>query len=1109
MRTEKERVASQRALDPASAVQNPRATCMGTNAVRVTWDAPENFKVDGYRITRLRQQIDPDSPVTDVESEKLYTWQLKNELFVPPHQKSFDETKLAENTTFRYKVTAWHYNASRRKIFGREAMTNKFRVYEELPEGWAAADTDEGKRYYFNVVTKHTQWEKPEENSRTFLPLALAKHFTPQEVVAMRREFDAFDIDGNGSISSEELEEAFYNLGFKFSKEQFHEIFKKVDADGSGFVDFQEYAGMYVKMSNSKTFQGLFGQWSESLKAFSARFAANARLKFEESLADLVSNTKQKLKRKLRRRMPPIWVKTIDRDQEYYYNIRTHETSWVLPDEQRYYLPDDFGKEFTEKELAQFRELFDKYDFDDSGTMNVEELTTALQSLGTYEGTLSKERSQQIMQMCDVDKSGQIEFCEFCVAVWAAKNGKMSIGQMFNTFIDQAKGLDETTARLQRQEAKEKKDKENRRKQRVTIGMVFTFTLSRERKSGRIEKNHYTATVINIDEAVEGDPFAFPHQIEYVFDDGGGKLEPIPDTDPEWVRLLWRSKTLTDQHGHSKIPWKLYKIKRNLKNLLKGALAGDKKGKLVQSKEAKARNVNIKIKQFFEKLKIKPKKRNKRKVDKVARWFQEIGLTKKQVQERRQEWRHDSASFLQKHFRGRSARKRMAGVRVQRTFKTRRHAQAATVVQSAVRRRIARRRVQQVRVWTYSKPEEHKAALNLQKIFRSRLARKVVLKRAKKAAYLFRTKKRTAKEHVELIAAGAKSLADKLSKSVNNHLAKVRAEAAQKAADKRKKEAKSKFSRATGKLKQDLRHEKKKAAGIVIKEKFEQMAEDLKKQNETLNEKTKKDLAKMKDALTKAFAKENIKAKAELVRAKVVAEWKKRAAEFKESKLGQQVQATKDEFRVVRVKEAPSKRVEGKALFAFKAEKPEELDMPADTNIEVIEVYDTQDEQLRKMEKQFEALDKQSVGLLGPEDIISCIAAAGVLPPEDKDGESPGSAIQSVFAKYGEESSLVFPNGSPKNPEDARMSMGNLRKYMQDTFDNGSTWVLVRNQDTGAQGQVPLSYIHLFDPLPTKEKKVCFHCTFLLVTALDSVISNIEPCDCAGCCAGASGNILD
>eukprot|EP00750_Incisomonas_marina_P021010 INCI4132.1.p1 GENE.INCI4132.1~~INCI4132.1.p1 ORF type:complete len:790 (+),score=143.89 INCI4132.1:250-2619(+) len=735
-KSQKDSEDKEKLLDPKSAVRNARATCGSVSSVRVTWDPPEDFKVDGYRITRLRQQVDPDSPV----DEPIYTWQLKNETFVKESTLYFDEKNLAENTTFRYKVTAWHYDGSRHKIYGRQAMTNKFRVYEELPEGWSSADTPEGKRYYFNVITQHTQWEKPTAGSRTFLPLELAKHFTPEEVIAMRREFDSFDIDNSGSISADELEAAFVNLGFKFSKPQFVKIFAKVDADGSGFVDFQEYAGMYVKMSDSKLFQGLFGKWGEAIKSFATKFSTNARLRFEESLADLVANTRQKMARKLRRRMPPIWRKTIENDQEFYYNIRTHETSWVLPDEQRYYLPDDFETEFTPKELKRFRELFDKYDFDDSGTMNVEELTTALRSLGTYEGTMSKERAKQFMEMCDADNSGQIEFCEFCVAVWAAQSGKMSLGQMFMNFLDQAKGLDSKTARLQRQEKKEAADEERRKKERVTVGMVFSFTITRMRKSGKENIKHYTATVLDVDKDLEGDPTAFPHLIQYVYDDGNALVE-VPEMEPEWMRLLWKQKTLSDQFGHTKVPWKLYKVKRSLENLLKGALGEGKKDVVVKSESAKNRNSKIKMRQFLEKIKIKTKPKNKRKVDVVKRWFQEIGMSKKQIAQRREEWAHDSARFIQKHFRGRQERKQFDGLRVRKTYNSDYDNLAATLIQGAVRRRIAARKADRLRVWTYSSNVDHSAALKIQTVFRGRQAKKTALKKFQKIAYLHRTKK--------------------------------------------------------------------------------------------------------------------------------------------------------------------------------------------------------------------------------------------------------------------------------------------------------------------------------------------------------------------------------
>lgn len=87
-------------LDPKSAVRNARATCGNVNSVRVTWDPPEDFKVDGYRVTRLRQQIDPDSPV----NKPVYTWQLKSETFVKESTLYFDEKNLADNTTFRLAV---------------------------------------------------------------------------------------------------------------------------------------------------------------------------------------------------------------------------------------------------------------------------------------------------------------------------------------------------------------------------------------------------------------------------------------------------------------------------------------------------------------------------------------------------------------------------------------------------------------------------------------------------------------------------------------------------------------------------------------------------------------------------------------------------------------------------------------------------------------------------------------------------------------------------------------------------------------------------------------------------------------------------------------------
>lgn len=49
-----------------------------------------------------------------------------------------------------------------------------------------------------------------------------------------------------------------------------------------------------------------------------------------------------------------------------------------------------------------------------------------------------------------------------------------------------------------------------------------------------------------------------------MYENGSEGLDEVPDMEPEWMRLLWKSKTLTDQFGHAKVPWKLYKVKTSL-----------------------------------------------------------------------------------------------------------------------------------------------------------------------------------------------------------------------------------------------------------------------------------------------------------------------------------------------------------------------------------------------------------------------------------------------------------------------------------------------------------------------------------------------------------------
>ena len=83
--------------------------------------------------------------------------------------------------------------------------------------------------------------------SKKSVESSVIDNLTDEQIIEFREAFQAFDKDGNGSITTKELGTVMRSLGQNLSEAEIKEMTDIVDEDKNGTIDFQEFLHLMAR----------------------------------------------------------------------------------------------------------------------------------------------------------------------------------------------------------------------------------------------------------------------------------------------------------------------------------------------------------------------------------------------------------------------------------------------------------------------------------------------------------------------------------------------------------------------------------------------------------------------------------------------------------------------------------------------------------------------------------------------------------------------------------------------------------------------------------------------------------------------------------------------
>jgi Ca2+-binding EF-hand superfamily protein len=314
-------------------------------------------------------------------------WKCRGEIDAPAeiHTFTMDEG-LNFGRQFKFEIIAENED-------GQSPPSNFTNIIEAglvLPDGWEKVHDKSGRPYYFHRAENRVSWTVPRPDRYQVSP-DLRMKFKVGEIDEFKNLFKMYDTDGSGEVDREELAQMLKRMGERLKASQLDALLRKIDDDGSGEINFQEFCQMVFWMREGKL--GMGGKFLRSFgKGMGSIFKKAKKLVSKKTMSE-----EERTRRKLGN-----WEMHVNQNigKPYFFNKKTGETRWRRPDEILFWLPDDIKEKFTEREIERFQEDFAAMDLDGGGSLDEEELHKCFESMNI---NIDGKKLRKMIAMFDDD----------------------------------------------------------------------------------------------------------------------------------------------------------------------------------------------------------------------------------------------------------------------------------------------------------------------------------------------------------------------------------------------------------------------------------------------------------------------------------------------------------------------------------------------------------------------------------------------------------------------------------------------------------------------------------------------------------------------------------